>query len=295
MKKTYMLAILTALLTASAVACANPSDPVGEAGGSPGHNSGSETEVETTASPETEVETTASPETEADTAAEPETEMPTDTTVESESPSMSEDNLYFQFPLLKANDTTSFVSLPDMAGDGPKAIEFFIVPTDTETPALTSAFKFVLPRDGETNVLVLVASGPDGTPHILLMTESTYIQVLEGQETRYVSMMGTSIWLWSDKASIGLNDYSRMHGGGSAAIRYTEEVKKTVLLANRNNNNHALKSVEKLLDKYSNNDSFTYKFTILYSYINGVETINTPVDSIPEFTYELFKQYGFSD
>lgn len=306
MKKALILAFLTIGLAAFAVSCADPSDPHGGFVDSPANNSDSETKAVTTAEPETtsaEPETTSSePET---TSAEPETTSaePETTSAEPETtsaeqpstPSIPDDGRSFHFPLLGNNDTTSYVSLPDLEGDGGNYVEFFIVPTDTEDPVLTSAYQLRFPQEGETNILVLAATSDDGNPHILFLKESTYLQEVNGEETRFVAMQGGH-FMFRTYPYGQLNDYYYfLDGGGSASLQYTEAVKKSVLLANRNSNNHALKSVEKLLDKYRNNDSFTYKFTILYSYVNGVETFNKPVDSIPEFTFDLFKQYGFYD
>ena len=180
-----------------------------------------------------------------------------------------------------------------MTGDGKNYVEFFIVPTDTEDPVPTSAYQFRFPKEGETNILVLAATTDDGKPSVLLLKESTYMQEVNGEETRFVGMIGDHLTFNAKQDQYGHNYYYFGPGGGSAGLQYTEARKEMLMIHPDRNCIIALKHAEKLLDKYSNNDSFTYKFTILYSYINGVETINTPVDSIPEFTFDLFKENAF--
>ena len=36
-----------------------------------------------------------------------------------------------------------------------------------------------------------------------------------------------------------------------------------------------------------------YEFTVVYSYIDGVETVNTPVEEMPTFDFPVFNEYGF--
>ena len=36
----------------------------------------------------------------------------------------------------------------------------------------------------------------------------------------------------------------------------------------------------------------TYELTVLYSSMNGVETVHTPVESLPDFPYELFRTHA---
>jgi hypothetical protein len=58
-------------------------------------------------------------------------------------------------------------------------------------------------------------------------------------------------------------------------------------------NQVALERSKKLIHQYD--DPEKYEYTILYSYIDGVETVNTPVESIPEFPFTLFNEYGFNN
>ena len=233
-------------------------------------------------------------ETSAVTEEESETELISETIPETEAETHpAADPHYIQFPLTRADDTTSYVSLPDMTAEGPKALEFFVLPTDTESPELTSALRLGLPADGQTNIQVI--SFHDGQTYgLVFMLESTHTQNVEGIETRFVRMECSSLGFITDKTmTVPATRYYHMSGGGSAQLNYTEQNRDRVLMQHRNPNRAALDRTENLLWQY--NKPETYEFTILYSYIDGVETINTPVESIPEFPFTLFNEYGFDN
>ena len=104
-------------------------------------------------------------------------------------------------------------------------------------------------------------------------------------------MVGANLYVFDIIGTPGQIDYAFLHGGGSAEFRYTEATRAHALNYRERPKDIALKHVERLISEYSERDDST--FTILYSYVNGVETINTPVESVPEFNFELFKQYGY--
>ena len=47
------------------------------------------------------------------------------------------------------------------------------------------------------------------------------------------------------------------------------------------------------INKFS--DPEKYEYTVLYSYIDGVEVINTPVETLPEFPFTIFMSYNQYD
>lgn len=245
------------------------------------------TETETAVDPETAAadETIAEPETTAETEVDTDTAPAVDVT-------FPEGTRYLQFPLTDADDTASYVTLPDMTADSPKAIEFFILPTDTDTPSLTSAWRWIIPRDGDVNVQV-IAYKDEKTYGFIVMQEGTSVTEEGGVETRSVKMECTSVDFFDDKAGMGLSRYFHTDGGGSAAFRYTEQNRMATLHRYRHENLAALKRTEDLLYTYNNPEK--YEFTLLYSYVNGVETVNTPVDAIPDFPFALFNEYGLVD
>lgn len=294
MKKFILILLFTLVITCTAAAC----DTQAPAETSTDRLPATETAEPVTQAPgaETHPEATeeATTETSAMTEAAPETETVPETLPETESettPAM--DPHYIQFPLTGIDDTTSYVSLPDMTAEGPCAVEFFVLPTDTDRPELTSALRLAFPSDGQTNIQVI--SFHDGQTYgFIFMLESTHTQNAEGTETRFVRMECASLGFIPDKTmTVPATRYYHMSGGGSAQLNYTEQNRDRVLMQHRNPNRAALDRAENLFEQY--NKPETYEYTILYSYIDGVETVNTPVESIPEFPFSIFNEYGFDN
>lgn len=300
MKKLILIILFALAVTCTAVACDTqpPSEtstdklPAAETAEPVTHAPEAETypetaeEAATETSSVTEKETKPEDETETETVSEtlPETEAET---------SPAPDPHYIQFPLTGVNDTTSYVSLPDMNAEGPCAVEFFVLPTDTESPELTSALRLAFPSDGQTNIQVI--SFHDGQTYgFVFMLETTHTQNAEGTETRFVRMECASLGFIPDKTmTVPATRYYHMSGGGSAQLNYTEQNRDRVLAQHRNPNRAARDRAESLFAQYDKPE--TYEYTILYSYIDGVETVNTPVESIPEFPFSIFNEYGFDN
>lgn len=294
MKKLILIILFTLAVTCTAVACdtqppsetstdklpaTETAEPVTQA-----HEAETDSETEVEAATETSAITEKETETESVSETLPETEAET---------SPAPDPHYIQFPLTGADDTTSYVSLPDMTAEGPKAVEFFVLPTDTESPELTSALRLILPADSQSNIQV-IAFHDGQTYGFVFMLESTHTQSVEGTETRFVRMECASLGFITDKTmTVPATRYYHMSGGGSAQLNYTEQNRDRVLAQHRNPNRAALDRSENLIDKYS--DTEKYEYTILYSYIDGVETVNTPVESIPAFPFSIFNEYGFDN
>lgn len=294
MKKLILIILFTLAVTCTAAAC--DTQPPSET--STDKLPATETAEPVTQAPEaetdSETEVEAATETSAITEKETETESVSETLPETEAEtSPAPDPHYIQFPLTDADDTTSYVSLPDMIAEGPKAVEFFVLPTDTDSPELTSALRLILPADGQANIQVI--SFHDGQTYgFVFMLESTHTQSVEGTETRFVRMECASLGFITDKTmTVPATRYYHMSGGGSAQLNYTEQNRDRVLAQHRNPNRAALDRSENLIDKYS--DTEKYEYTLLYSCIDGVETVNTPVESIPEFPFSIFNEYGFDN
>lgn len=294
MKKLILIILFTLAVTCTAVAC--DTQPPSET--STDKLPATETAEPVTQAPEaetdSETEVEAATETSAITEKETETESVSETLPETEAEtSPAPDPHYIQFPLTGADDMTSYVSLPDMTAEGPKAVEFFVLPTDTESPELTSALRLILPADSQSNIQV-IAFHDGQTYGFVFMLESTHTQSVEGTETRFVRMECASLGFITDKTmTVPATRYYHMSGGGSAQLNYTEQNRDRVLAQHRNPNRAALDRSENLIDKYS--DTEKYEYTILYSCIDGVETVNTPVESIPEFPFSIFNEYGFDN
>ena len=223
----------------------------------------------------------------------PEVSSPTSSVAETESEtSPAENSRYFQFPLTDANDTTSYVSLPDGTTEGYKAIEFFVQPTDTDTQELVSAFRLILIDKGPSNVQIISFKAGQ-TYGFIYMLENAYIDRPEGVETQFVRMECSSINFRDSKTETTSGRYYVLGGGDTVNFRYTAQQRKSILSRYRHTNQAALDRAEDLINKYS--DAETYEYTVLYSYIDGVETVSTPVESIPEFPFAIFNEYGFDN
>lgn len=219
------------------------------------------------------------------------TETVSDTTADTAVP--SDDAHYFQFPLTDANDTTSYVSVSEAADGEFKILEFLVLPTDTDTQELTDAFRVVFPDSERANIQVISFKAGESYGFIYMM-ESAYIDRPDGIETQFVRMECAPIWFRNQKTETAAGRYYVMgDGGGSANFQYTAKDRKARLASNRMPNITALDRSESVIEKY--NDPDRYEFTIVYSYVDGVETINTPVESIPEFPFTIFNEYGFDN
>ncbi len=277
MKKLILTLLLLLAVACTAAACADNSAIEPPAGNNPAGNP-SESTAASGASADTE-----KPNTPADTAAETAVETaPTD------------DPRRIQFPLTSADDTTSYISLPDVNAGGPQLLEFFIEPALTVDSELVSAFKLPIRANGQNNLQVIAykEKGKD-TYGLIFMLESVYTTSIEGDELHGIDMQCSSLSFVPDKASLGIPNYYLLNGGDSVHIEFYESQRQSMLARYRNTNLAALERSENLIDKYR--DTEKYEYTVLYSYIDGVETINTPVESIPEFPFTLFNEYGFNN
>lgn len=197
-----------------------------------------------------------------------------------------------QFPLTKADDTAGFILLPDLTDKKGGWLEFYILPTDKNPPEPTCALIFHLPTYGEVNLQVIRYQNEKDYGFIY-MQEHTYVRSENGVETRYVLMECARLGFISDKSHLPYSAYYWTDGGDGVSFEYTEKDRQSRLARYKATNQVALGRTQKLIQQY--NDPETYEFTILYSYIDGVETINTPVESIPAFPFTLFNEYGFDN
>ncbi len=271
MKKLILTLLLLLAVVCTAAACADNSGVEPPAGNHPGENT-----VDTRTPADTHTPNT---ETAAETAAET---APTD------------DPRRIQFPLTSADDTTSYVSLPDVNAGGPQLLEFFIEPALSIGSEPVSAFKLPIRENGQNNLQVIACTDKeDGSYCLIFMREGAYVQEVEGMDMQYVEMQCSSLGFIPDRLAIGAPNYYHLDGGDSVHFGYYETQRESMLARYRTTNQVALKRSEDLIDKYSDAERFEY--TILYSYVDGVETVNTPVESIPEFPFAIFNEYGFNN
>ena len=236
--------------------------------------------------PDTEVETTA-PDREDSTQKEPDTEPPAseDTTTTTDEPRR------LQFPLTGTDDTDSYLLLPDLNAPEGDLLEFCVYPTDTDSTDPVAAFRLLLRTDGETNVQVIHYRNED-TYGFFYMHESSYVTDLDGIETRYVEMQASTLTFVTDRSYLNSTVYYyHADGGDSVRFGYSDAQRQSILARYKNTNQVALGRVEDMLYKISKRGDF--EFTVVYSYIDGVETVNTPIEEMPTFDFPVFNEYGF--
>lgn len=198
-----------------------------------------------------------------------------------------------QFPLTSADDTAGYVLLPDLTDEKGGFLEFFIVPTDTDIPEPTSVFRLLLRADGETNMQVIRYQN-EKSYGFIFMQESSYVEDVEGVETRHVQMQCSRMGFVPDKTFVTpASRYYWMDGGDMVSFGYADINRQSMLARYKATNQVALERTKKLIQQY--NDPEKYEYTILYSYIDGVETINTPVEEMPSFDFPIFNEYGFDN
>ena len=237
--------------------------------------------------PDTEVETTA-PDREDSTQKEPDTEPPASEDTTTDEP---DESRRLQFPLTGTDDTSSFLRLPDLQAPKGDLLEFCVYPTDTDSTDPVAAFRLLLRTDGETNVQVIHYRNED-TYGFFYMHESSYVTNLDGIETRYVEMQASTLTFVTDRSYINSTVYYyHADGGDSVRFGYSDAQRQSILARYKNTNQVALGRVEDMLYKISKRGD--YEFTVVYSYIDGVETVNTPAEEMPTFDFPVFNEYGF--
>lgn len=195
---------------------------------------------------------------------------------------------YFQFPLRSSNDTTSYVSIPDMINEPSGPIEFFVLPSDTDTPELTSAYKLYISKDFPMNIQLIAFKSEKfyGILYVMEKAQPDTQGLLAGDGT--VGLECYSIYFDGTESGGYYSIYADYDPAkGCHYFEYTEG--KKVSVTAYKTYQWYLRKAEKFIDNYS--DSSQYEYTILYSYIDGVETINQPAESIPEFSFAIFNAY----
>ena len=207
---------------------------------------------------------------------------------------------YFQFPLTGSDDTASYVSISDWDENGIKKVTFYILPTDVDDPKLTAVRHYAVAKDAQMNVQIVLckSTDPSHSYGFLFMYEYAAPGSLPGQEGGIVVTMDCyrlTFKNWKTHLGAGsggpvlLDSYDTVDSGYQSRHGWFLYEKGKYSQSTYRINQRTLEKAESFIAGY-NSDKYTY--TVLYSYMNGVETINTPVDSIPEFSFPIFKKYN---
>ena len=200
-------------------------------------------------------------------------------------------------PLVSADDTTSYMRIPYLSQGMGGTIEFFILPEGaTDTSELVSVFGCGFAEDCEANLLVLGVEKSPTQYCILFVMEKSGITEIDGEEVRYVEMMCTEISFIRDKTlSPTGTTYCYTMNRSSAGCQYTDQRRGSILASKRRENLSALTDAEDLFYRYSK--ATDYKYTVIYSYSSqsAEELFMAHNMALPEFNFEIFREYGFDD
>ncbi|MBP3571689.1 MAG: hypothetical protein J6M42_06985 [Clostridia bacterium] len=199
---------------------------------------------------------------------------------ETEAPDLS----YFQFPLTGADDTTSYVSITDSGNGGCKTVRFLV----NGPSGLSSVLTLATPKNSEANIQI-VAFKTDTQYGFVYMYERVVTGDLLTGEGEEITVMMEGYHLRFDKAgNVFFNPDPT-----TRTCHFTGNPEKTVTLAQYRYNEAMLGRVQDIRDAYNNLGSCEY--TVLYRYVDGEETVNTPVESIPDFPFTIFNSYNQLD
>jgi len=199
---------------------------------------------------------------------------------ETEAPDLS----YFQFPLTGADDTTSYVSITDSGNGGCKTVKFLV----NSSSGLSSVLTLSSPKNSEANIQI-VSFQTDTRYGFIYMYERVVTGDILTGEGEEITVMMEGYHLRFDKAGNVFFNPDR----NTRTCYFTGNKEKTVTLAQYRYNEAMLGRVQDIRDTY--NDLRSCEYTILYRYVDGEETVNTPVDSIPDFPFTIFNGYNQLD
>ncbi|MBR6782788.1 MAG: hypothetical protein IKM33_06320 [Clostridia bacterium] len=255
----------------------------------------------------TESETVVETESESENKSDIESETESETEMETETETLPEfkeeidpSAYYFQFPLTNSDDTASYVSVSDWDENGIKNVTFYILPTDVDDPKLTAVRHYAVARDVQMNMQIVLCK-PTDSQHsygLLFMYEYAAPGSLPGQEGGIVVTMDCyrlTFKNWKTHLGAGgggvtiLDSYDTVDSGYQSRHAWFLYEEGKYSQSTYYTNKRALETAESFIKDYNSDE---YTLTVLYSYIDGVETINTPVDSIPEFSFPIFNKYN---
>ena len=200
-------------------------------------------------------------------------------------------------PLVSADDTESFVRIPYLSQGMGGMIEFFVLPEGaSDASELVSTYACDFPEDCETNLLVVGVEKSPTEYCVLYLMEKSGITEADGEEARYVEMLCTEMIFLHDKAlSPTGTTYYFTQNTSSAGFQYTDQRRDSILASNRHDSLNALTHAEDLLGRYKN--ATDYKYTVIYSYSNqsAEELDMAHIPELPEFNFEIFREYGLPD
>ncbi len=196
-----------------------------------------------------------------------------------------------QFPLISSDDTTGYVVLPNLRSGEASAVEFYIQPTDTENPSHTCALRYEIPENSAANMQIIAVEKSANEYCFLFMMEYLEEYEVDGENTFHVVMTCAEIQFFgSTQLSGTTNAYYVTREDQFVDVTYTLSTLQNVIDENRDRSLEALEKAETWLAGYT--EEAGYQYTVLYRCTMHDESIKTPVNWIPSFLFELYREYG---
>lgn len=199
-----------------------------------------------------------------------------------------------QYPLLSPDDAASYVVLPELLSGEETAVMFYVLPTDMENPAHTCAWRYEIPAYSVANIqIVAVEKSPDEYC-FLFMLEYLEELMADGEEAYRVVMICAELQFFdSARISEVSEAYYTVHEHQYVELFYTLSTMQSVIDENRDRSLEALNQAQAWLNGYTEDAGYTY--TVLYAQSQDGDLIKTPVNRIPSFLFDLYREYGLAE
>ncbi len=199
-----------------------------------------------------------------------------------------------QFPLISPDNTTGYVVLPNLRSGEASSVGFYIQPTDTENPSHTCVLKYEIPQHSAANMQIIAVEKSADEYCFLFMVEYLEEYEVDGEHTFHAVMTCAEIQFFGNALPSETPDtYYVMREHQFADVTYTLSTLQSVIDENRDRSLEALEKAETWLADYT--EEAGYQYTVLYRCTMHDESIKTPVNRVPSFLFELYREYGLME
>lgn len=196
-----------------------------------------------------------------------------------------------QYPLLSPDDTASYVVLPELMSGTETAVAFYILPTDLPDPAHINVLQYTIPENSTVNLQIVAVEKSPEEYCFLFMMEYLEECWVDGEEAyRVVMTCGEFQFFESTQLSGAADAYYTVREQQFVELFYTLPTMQSVIDENRDRSLEALNKAQTWLADYTEDAGYTY--TVLYGWNKDGEVIKTPVNWIPSFLFDLYRDYG---
>ena len=196
-----------------------------------------------------------------------------------------------QYPLLSPDDTESYVVLPELMSGRETAVAFYILPTDLPDPTHINILQYTIPENSAVNLQIVAVEKSPEEYCFLFMMEYLEERWVDGEEAyRVVMTCGEFQFFESTQLSGAADAYYTVREHQFVELFYTLPTMQSVIDENRDRSLEALNKAQTWLADYTEDAGYTY--TVLYGWNKDGEIIKTPVNWIPTFLFDLYRDYG---